>query len=328
MSSFWSAWIILLTLPVLVGCALLLKWNLKNYVGVPEDQDTGHEIDGITEINNPLPRWWTYMFVVVLVWSVYYLAAYPGLGNWQGFLGWTSSNQGIKSLEESRLAVEKSKAEGLNVQLDREVMHADEVYGPVFQQFAKRDVLDLAYDDEAIKIGQRLFLQNCALCHGSDARGQQGFPNLTDNDWLYGGTPEQIKKSIVEGRRGLMPAWEATLGEQGVSEVIHYVLSKNNTERSYREELVEAGETKYNQFCAACHGQDLNGSVALGAPNLADTVWLHGGSISMIKNTVANGVQANMPAHKDILGEEKIHLVTAYVYSLSKAENEQAGGQK
>mgnify|MGYP006202322987 CR=1 FL=1 len=171
MSSFWSAWIIVLTLPVLIGCAVLLKWNLTNHVGVPEDQNTGHEVDGIEEINNPLPRWWTYMFVLTLVWSVYYLAAYPGLGSWQGFLGWTSSNQGVKSLEESRLAVEKAKAEGLNVQLDREVFQADEVYGPVFQQFAKRDVLDLAYDDDAIKIGQRLFLNNCAQCHGSDARG-------------------------------------------------------------------------------------------------------------------------------------------------------------
>ncbi len=164
MSSFWSAWIIVLTLPVLIGCALLLRWNLKNYVGVAEDQNTGHVIDGIEEINNPLPRWWTYMFVLTLVWSVFYLAAYPGLGNWQGFLGWTSSNQGIKSLEESRLAVEENRADGKMVELDREMLRAEEVYGPVFQQFAKRDVLDLAYDDAAIKIGQRLFVAKlCAV---------------------------------------------------------------------------------------------------------------------------------------------------------------------
>lgn len=159
MSSFWSAWIIVLTLPVLIGCAILLTWNLKNYVGVPEDETTGHEVDGIEEINNPLPRWWTYMFILTLVWSVFYLAAYPGLGNWKGFLNWTSSNQGIKSLEQSQLAVVKAVEEGRNVEFDREMVRADEVYGPVFQQFAKRDVLDLAYDDDAIKIGQRLFLQ-------------------------------------------------------------------------------------------------------------------------------------------------------------------------
>ncbi|HSG51260.1 MAG TPA: cytochrome-c oxidase, cbb3-type subunit III [Rheinheimera sp.] len=321
MSSFWSAWIILLTLPVLIGCALLLKWNLKNYVGVPEDQDTGHEIDGITEINNPLPRWWTYMFLVVLVWSVYYLAAYPGLGNWQGFLGWTSSNQGIKSLEESRLAVEKSKAEGLNVQLDREVMQADEVYGPVFQQFAKRDVLDLAYDDEAIKIGQRLFLQNCALCHGSDARGQQGFPNLTDNDWLYGGTPDKIKETLLHGRKAAMPAWIDALGEQGVKEMTAYVLSLSGRKVNDRE--AEAGKAKY-AMCAACHGADGKGSLAhnlpFGAPNLTDNIWLYGGSEEAVAESLIKGRNGVMPAFKQTLGEDKVHILTAYVYRLAHPE--------
>ena len=321
MSSFWSAWIIVLTLPVLIGCALLLKWNLTNYVGVPEDKDTGHEIDGITEINNPLPRWWTYMFVVVLVWSVYYLAAYPGLGTWKGFLGWTSSNQGIKSLEESRLAVEKSKAEGLNVQLDREVMHADEVYGPVFQQFAKRDVLDLAYDDEAIKIGQRLFLQNCALCHGSDARGQQGFPNLTDSDWLYGGTPDKIKETLLYGRKAAMPGWFDALGEQGIKEMTAYVLSLSG--RTVNDREAEAGKAKF-ALCAACHGADGKGSLAhnlpFGAPNLTDNIWLYGNSTATVEETLTKGRYGQMPAFKQTLGEDKVHILTAYVYRLANPE--------
>jgi cytochrome c oxidase cbb3-type subunit III len=321
MSSFWSAWIIVLTLPVLIGCAVLIKWNLKNYVGVPEDETTGHEGDGIAEMNNPLPRWWTYMFVLTLVWSVYYLAAYPGLGNWQGFLGWTSSNQGIKSLEESRLAAEKSKAEGLNVQLDREVMHAEEVYGPVFQQFAKRDVLDLAYDDDAIKIGQRLFLQNCALCHGSDARGQQGFPNLTDNDWLYGGTPDKIKETLLYGRKAAMPGWIDALGEQGIKEMTAYVLSLSG--RSVNDREAEAGKAKFG-MCAACHGADGKGSLAhnlpFGAPNLTDNIWLYGGSAAAVSETLIKGRNGQMPAFKQTLGEDKVHILTAYVYRLAHPE--------
>lgn len=321
MSSFWSAWIIVLTLPVLIGCAILLTWNLKNYVGVPEDETTGHVVDGIEEINNPLPRWWTYMFILTLVWSVFYLAAYPGLGNWKGLLGWTSSNQGIKSLEESKLAVTKAVEEGRNVELDREMVRADEVYGPVFQQFAKRDVLDLAYDDDAIKIGQRLFLQNCSLCHGSDARGQHGFPNLTDNDWLYGGTPDKIKETLLHGRKAAMPGWFDALGEQGIKEMTAYVLSLSG--RSVNEREAEAGKAKF-AMCSACHGADGKGSLAhnlpFGAPNLTDNIWLYGGSARAVEETLTKGRNGVMPAFKQTLGEDKVHILTAYVYRLAHPE--------
>ncbi|MDP5135579.1 cytochrome-c oxidase, cbb3-type subunit III [Rheinheimera baltica] len=321
MSSFWSAWIIVLTLPVLIGCALLLRWNLKNYVGVAEDQNTGHVIDGIEEINNPLPRWWTYMFVLTLVWSVFYLAAYPGLGNWQGFLGWTSSNQGIKSLEESRLAVEENRADGKMVELDREMLRAEEVYGPVFQQFAKRDVLDLAYDDAAIKIGQRLFLQNCALCHGSDARGQHGFPNLTDNDWLYGGSPDKIKETLLYGRKAAMPGWFDAMGEQGIKEMTAYVLSLSG--RTVNDRDAAAGKVKF-ALCAACHGADGKGSLAhnlpFGAPNLTDNIWLYGSSAGAVTETLTKGRNGQMPAFKQTLGEDKVHILTAYVYRLANPD--------
>lgn len=318
MSNFWSAWIIVFTLPVLIGCALLLKWNLSNHIGVAEDETTGHEADGISEINNPLPRWWTYMFILTLVWSVFYLAAYPGLGQWKGLFGWTSSNQGIKSLEESRLAVEQNRAAGKMVELDREMAHADEVYGPVFQQFAKRDVLDLAYDDEAIKIGQRLFLQNCALCHGSDARGQQGFPNLTDNDWLYGGTADKIKETLLYGRKAAMPAWIDALGEQGVKEMTAYVLSLSG--RAVNDREADAGKAKF-AMCAACHGADGKGSLAhnlpFGAPNLTDNIWLYGGSAKTVEETLIKGRNGEMPAFQKTLGEDKVHILTAYVYRLA-----------
>ncbi|KKO46660.1 cytochrome Cbb3 [Arsukibacterium ikkense] len=322
MSSFWSAWIIVLTLPVLIGCFVLLRWNLTNYVGVPEDETTGHEVDGLEEVNNPLPKWWTYMFYATLIWSVFYLAAYPGLGNWPGFLNWTSSNQGIKSLAESRAAVEQAKADGRYVQLDAENATADAVYGPVFQQFAKRDVLDLAYDADALKIGQRLFLQNCALCHGSDARGQRGYPNLTDNDWLYGGSPDKIKETLLYGRRAAMPGWQAALGDQGIKEMTAYVLSLSG--RAVNDQLASAGQAKFG-LCAACHGADGKGSVAhnlpFGAPNLTNNIWLYGGSASAIEESLIHGRFGVMPAFKDTLGEDKVHILTAYVYRLSNPED-------
>lgn len=322
MSSFWNLWIWVLTIPVLVLCLVLLLWNLKNYVGVPEDQPTDHEVDGLKELNNPLPKWWTYMFFATLIWSVFYLAAYPGLGNYKGFLGWTSSNQGIKSLEESRQAVELARAEGRHVALDVENARADEVYGPVFQQFAQRDVLDLAYDTEALKIGQRLYLQNCSLCHGSDARGQRGFPNLTDNDWLYGGTPEKIKETLLYGRKAAMPGWEAALGDQGIKEMTAYVLQLSG--RTVNEKDAEAGKAKFG-MCAACHGADGRGSVAhnlpFGAPNLTNNIWLYGGSSAAIEETLRHGRYGVMPAFKDTLGEDKVHLLTAYVYRLANPED-------
>ena len=184
-----------------------------------------HSFDGIEEYDNPLPKWWTYMFFATFIWAVYYLAAYPGLGNWEGLGNWTSSNQGIKSLAESKQAVIDAKAAGKTVQLDVEMRKAEEKFGPLFESFAKRDIKDLATDEQALEIGQRLFSQNCAQCHGSDARGYQGFPDLTDNDWLYGGSPRAVETSIANGRAGVMPAWDKILGEQKVHVISAYVYS-------------------------------------------------------------------------------------------------------
>lgn len=324
MSSFWSAWIIIFTLVVLVGCLVLLTWNLKNYVGVSEDETTGHEHDGISELNNPLPKWWTYMFYLTLAWSLLYLAAYPGLGNYKGFLNWTSSNQGILSLEESEQATIAAREAGMNVQLDREIARADEVYGPVFRQFAERDILDLAYDPEALRIGQRLFLQNCAQCHGSDARGQRGFPNLTNNDWQWGGTPEKIKETLLYGRKAAMPGFKDALGEQGIREMTAFVLSLSG--RTVNQRDAEAGQAKF-AMCAACHGNDGKGSVAhnlpFGAPNLTNNIWLYGGSAADVTETLVQGRYGEMPAFRHTLGEDKVHILTAYVYRLSNPEPKQ-----
>lgn len=313
MSSFWSIWISIISLGTIMGCFLLLRWCLKNKTGVKEGDDMHHEFDGIVEINNPLPKWWTYLFYACIVWGLAYLALYPGLGNFEGILGWKSSNQGVLTLEESRAAVEKSRAEGKIVQYDREIAHAKEQYDPIFEEYAKTPIAELINDAEALKVGQRLFLQNCAQCHGSDARGQLGFPNLTDNDWLYGGTPAKIKETLLGGRSGQMPAW-ASFGEQGVKEVVAYTLSLSG--RDVDPGLKAAGEARF-AVCAGCHGADGKGNQMLGAPNLTDNIWLYGASEPSLIETVTNGRNGVMPAFKDRLGENKVHVVAAYIYSLS-----------
>lgn len=313
MTTFWSIWVIVLTIACLAICFGLLVWNLKNYVGVEENETCGHEFDGIEEINNPLPKWWTIMFFATFVWGVVYLILYPGMGNFKGVLDWTSSNQGVLNIQESKDAVIANADK--RVQLDKEMEAAEERFGPVFQQFAKQDIKDLATNEEALEIGQRLFSQNCAQCHGSDARGGQGFPNLTDNDWLYGGSPEAIKQTLLHGRVAAMPAWIDALGEDGVKEMTAYVLSLSG--RTVNQKDAVAGQAKF-AMCAACHGMDGKGNYAFGAPNLTDNVWLYGGSQRAVEETLRNGRAGVMPAWKDILGEDKVHILTAYVYSLSQ----------
>lgn len=314
MSSFWSIWISVISLGTILGCFLLLRWCLKNKTGVEEGDDMHHEFDGIVEINNNLPTWWTYMFYAVIVWALVYFVMYPGLGNFAGVLGWKSSHQDIRSLEESRAAVVAAKQNGELVQYDRELEFAAEKFDPVFKEIADRPIEDLLQDPEALAVGQRLFLQNCSMCHGSDARGSRGFPNLTDDDWLYGGSHEKIKETLRHGRQGAMPGWIDSMGEQGIEEVVAYALSLSG--RSVDEGLKEKGKARF-AVCAACHGMDGKGNQAMGAPNLTDNIWLYGGSHKDVTETLTLGRAGVMPAFNERLGEDKIHVVAAYVYSLS-----------
>ena len=320
MSSFWNIWVWVLTLGSLVGCFILLRYCLKNFAGVPEGEPTGHVFDGIEELNNPLPQWWSTFFLLTIIWAFGYIALY-GLGNWTGIIGWKSSNQGILNLAESKAQVIASKENGYLVQYDREIEAADAKYGPIFDAYAARSIEDLSTDEAALKVGQRLFLQNCSQCHGSNASGTTGFPDLTDNDWLYGGDPESIKHSLLYGRKanGMM-AWGAALGgDQGVKDVAAYVLSLSG--REVDSASASAGKEKF-VMCAACHGADGKGSAAmgipLGAPNLTDNIWLYGGSQRAVESSINNGRAGVMPAWKDILGEQKVHVISAYVYSLSQ----------
>lgn len=294
MSSFWSAWIIVLTVISFVLIVWLLFSNRK--ITVDENRrTTGHVYDGIEEYDNPLPSWWIKMFVISIVFGVGYLIAYPGLGNFPGLLNWTSVGQ-----------------------WEAEVERADQANAELYQSFMQKDVVALADDDKAMRIGKRLFANNCSVCHGVNAEGSYGFPNLTDSDWLYGGQPEQIRQSIAAGRNGMMPGWEAMLGEQGLAEMTQYVLSLSESENPATDDTGNGAKQQFAQLCASCHGADGTGNPMLGAPDLSDDTWLYGGDPGRIKHSIAKGRSGKMPAHKDMLSADKIHLLTAYVYQLSQ----------
>jgi cytochrome c oxidase cbb3-type subunit 3 len=290
MSDFWSGWIIVLTVVSLI----LITWILvaNRTTSNPEGKTTGHNYDGIEEYDNPLPYWWFLMFMITIIFAVAYLIAYPGLGKFPGLLNWTQTGQYEKSITE-----------------------ADEKYGPLFAQHASTPVIELAKDKKAMKMAQRIYSNNCAQCHGSDAKGSFGFPNLTDNDWLYGGSPEQIKTTLINGRSGVMRGWKAAMSADDIANLTAYVVGISGRETD--QAAASAGEKNYMTFCVACHGVDGKGNQMFGAPNLTDDIWLYGGSPVWIKQTLLNGRNGKMPAQDHAISSDKIHLLTAYVYSLS-----------
>jgi cytochrome c oxidase cbb3-type subunit 3 len=275
-----------------LACGWLIWWTARRR---PDEVRKGDVIDHVwdgdlQERNNPMPRWWLILFFLTIGFCFLYFLLYPSLGGFGGILGW--SKQG---------------------QYQREIAAANAKYAPIYAAFAGRDIVDLARDPKALALGRSLFLNNCINCHGSDARGAPGFPNLTDNDWLYGGEPQNIVDSITHGRQGMMPALGAALGPQGVDELVAYVLSLGGREAP--ADKVEAGRARF-VLCAACHGADGRGNQTIGAPNLTDDIWLYGGSPAAIRQSIMDGRQGQMPVHQ-WLGEDKIRLLAAYVYSLS-----------
>ncbi|MCK9504925.1 MAG: cytochrome-c oxidase, cbb3-type subunit III [Porticoccaceae bacterium] len=301
MSTFWSVWVIVIVAINIVGSVWLLLATRKIKItgeqakaaAAGEPPTTGHVYDGIEEYDNPLPGWWFKMFLLTVVFSVVYLVLYPGLGNFKGVLGWTSAGQWQEQVQE-----------------------AEEKYGPIYARFNETPIEELATNPEALKMGGRLFANNCSVCHGSDGRGAYGFPNLADNDWLYGGSPEAIKISIAEGRNGVMNPWGNMIGEAGVENAAEYVFSLSG--RKHDAAKAEEGAKVFATYCSACHGADAKGNQMVGAPNLTDDIWLYGASPEYVKHTIRNGRAGKMPAHKELLKDDKIHLLTAYVYSLSQ----------
>ncbi len=291
-SEFWNMYVIVIVLVSILACAVLLI--VQGKATFTPGKTMGHVWDEtLEEYNNPMPKWWSWLFVITVVFALVYLALYPGLGNFKGALGWTSVGQ--------------HKAE---------VEKMDATVKPLFDKYLAMDIAAVSSDKQALEMGKRLYLTYCMQCHGADARGAKGFPNLTDSDWLYGGEPDKIKETIAGGRMGMMPP-HAHLGADAIKDAANYVRSLSGlTNDSVR---ANKGKEVFNSAgCSGCHGPDGKGNQAIGAPNLTDKVWLYGSSEATIIETITNGRQNRMPAWKEFLGDAKVHLLAAYVSSLSK----------
>ena len=292
-NNFWSIYVAAITVLSILACLLLLWFSGKAKAMTAHDNTTGHVWDSdLREMNNPLPRWWVWLFVITIVFSLVYLVLYPGLGSYAGTLGWTSTGEHTAEMEKG----------------EKEV-------APLYAKFTGMTPQEVSRDAQAMAIGERLFMNNCSQCHGSDARGSKGFPNLTDSDWLYGGAPEKILESLTMGRVGNMPALGAAVGTpDDVMNVAQYVLSlSGGPHDSLRASL---GKSKF-AVCAACHGINGKGNPALGAPNLTDDVWLHGYGENAIIAIVNNGKVNQMPAQTDKLSAAQLHVLSGYVWGLS-----------
>ncbi len=305
-SEFWNVWVIVVTIVSILGTAWLLwstnRIKVKNLAGAEKGKVsvTGHVWDDdLEEYNNPLPKWWSNLFWITIVFAIVYLVLYPGLGSFQGVLGWSSSG----AYEQERKSFDARLA-------------------PLYAKYDAMNIEAIARDPAARETGERLFLTYCSQCHGSDAGGARGFPSLRDSDWLYGGTPETIVQTLTKGRMGVMPAFGAVLGPEGVRDVAAYVRSFSGLPHDNLR--AQVGKPLFAQNCAACHGGDGKGTQALGAPNLTDAIWLYGSSERTIVEGITKGHNIDpaagtnaMPAFENQLTPAQIRVVAAYVWGLS-----------
>jgi cytochrome c oxidase cbb3-type subunit 3 len=296
LNSFWNWFAIIITVVSILGCWWLLHWTkgISDRSG-DEVGSTGHVWDeDIRELNTPLPRWWLHLFNITIVFGLAYLILFPGLGNFAGMLGWTQEDQYVE-----------------------EVAAADAAQDAIYARYRDMDPAALMADSAAMETAGRLFRQNCAMCHGSDGRGAKGFPNLADDDWQWGGSYEQIMATLNNGRVAAMPPWAGPLGEEGVAQVVAYVLQLSG--QAADANLAAAGQSRFQMFCVACHGMDGKGNPVLGAPNLTDDIWLYGGTAEDIEYALRNGRNGQMPAFGEQLTEERRKLLAAYVQKLSES---------
>lgn len=354
MSLFWSLWVTILSFGCWLFILAVLAFTLRYRPKIEQDGTTGHTYDGIQEYDRPLPKWWLVIFWGTLIWGLLYFLLFPSImpGQWKGIttvkvdgqdVAWTSGNELASELASNNAVFTKNfnekilkdpavtaqltslsqlqqqqrknvQSSGLDNDLQKQIHDQIAALAPAVEKLSK--------DPQALKIGQRLFLQNCSVCHGSQARGAKGYPNLTDNDWIYGGTPDKILVTISHGRVGGMSAWKAQLGEEGVRATAEYVLSlspgkggKVNGELD--KTLVNQGKALFDANCVVCHGADAKGNHDVGAVNLTDDIWLFGGDRETVRTTIRNGRAGVMPAWDSKLGNERVMLLASYVYSLS-----------
>jgi cytochrome c oxidase cbb3-type subunit 3 len=288
--------VIVLTIVNILACVWLLRWTAKPKSAdekIGGGADTGHTWDGdLREYNNPLPKWWLWLFYITVVFGLLYLVLYPGLGTLKGVRGWTQATQWQAENDAAEARVASYLA-----------------------PFASMTVPELAANAQAMATANNLFQNNCAQCHGADGGGARGFPNLANADWQWGGDPDSIVQSIANGRMAAMTPWGEVLGPEGVDQVVAYVRQLSGQEHDAA--LASAGATQFMTFCAACHGADGKGMTAVGAPNLTDDVWLYGGDLETIRTTVVHGRMGQMPAFQDKLGEQRVRLLAAYVLKMS-----------
>ncbi len=296
LTSFWHWYVIIITVGTILACFWLLRWTkgISNRDEENATGSTGHVWDeDLVELNNPLPRWWLQLFYITIVFAFIYLALFGGLGNIPGVLDWSQEGQ-----------------------YEAEVKTATEAQETIFARYRQLDNDALIADAEANATGQRLFANSCAMCHGSDGRGARSFPNLADDDWLYGNSFDTVMQSIAGGRVGMMPVMVGGLDDAAINDLVVYVQSMSGIKAD--ADMADKGKVHFDSLCVACHGADGSGNQALGAPRLNDDIWLYGGEPETIKKTVTEGRNGNMPAHKDLLSEDRRRLIAAYVLSLSK----------
>ncbi len=295
MTTAWSWFVAIIVVINIAGCVWLLWWTGKRRPGDPAEDATSHYWDGdITEYNKPMPRWWINLFYITIVFSIGYLVWYPGFGNFEGTSGWTSAGEHDADRDE-----------------------ADALMSAALSRFDDRPIEELARDPEALGHGKAIFANHCATCHGSDARGARGFPNLTDTVWHWGGSPDRVLESVLHGRQAAMPALAPALGsEQAVTETAVYVQSLSG--QRVDPSLAAAGRKRFAMLCVGCHGVDGTGNALLGAPDLTDSYWLYGGDFDSIRQAIVNGRNGQMPAHEPLIGPRRSRLAAAWVYSLSQ----------
>ncbi|MBU1331090.1 MAG: cytochrome-c oxidase, cbb3-type subunit III [Gammaproteobacteria bacterium] len=328
MTTFWSWYVTILSLGTIFALTWLIFSTRRGQRPDTTEETVGHSFDGIEEYDNPLPKWWFMLFVGTIVFALGYLVLYPGLGNWKGLLpGYDYLDTEAKTPFAAGVQVaggEVRNAGWTGVhQWEKEMARADAEYGPIFAKYAAMPIEQVAQDEQALKMGGRLFASNCSVCHGSDAKGAYGFPNLTDNDWLWGGEAETIKTTILGGRQAAMPAWKDSIGEDGIKHVAGYVRSFSGLKNPEDMDIdLAKGKEIFATNCAVCHGPEGKGQHAMGAPNLTDRIWLYGSSFAQVQQTLRYGRNGQMPAQEAFLGNDKVHLLAAYVYSLSQQTEE------